>query len=65
VYPKETLQHVSAEGTPFARHLLGFELKLHLALQNRKSAPIIPIVGVYEKRLGIGANEREVYILAE
>lgn len=69
-YPKETLQLVCRDGRRFEEHLFA-ELRAQKVLTTHDRnggfrTDILPeIVGVFEKKLGLEASQKELYVLLE
>lgn len=65
VYPKDTLQRVCADGQSYEKHLQ-YELKVHETLLRRGGNElIVPTLAIYERRIGLEAADKELFVLRE
>lgn len=74
IYPSEYLSFVSADGKAYSRHL-HFELQVHRYLMGAhydeepdldpESMPVVPHLGKFEKKIGLAAADKEVFVVNE
>jgi hypothetical protein len=74
IYPNDYLQKVSADGKQYAKHL-GLELQVHRYLMgssyddeeelDTEKMSVIPNYGKFEKKIGLAASDKEIFIVNE
>jgi Ca2+-binding EF-hand superfamily protein/serine/threonine protein kinase len=63
LYSPEGIRYISSDGVTLEKHL-DFELKFHLLVQDL-AKNVIKCTGKYEKKVGVEANDKEMYIFYE
>lgn len=74
IYPNDYLNFVSSDGKAYSRHLL-YELQVHRYLMGAnyddeaeldpEAMSIFPHIGKFEKKIGLAANDKEIFVVNE
>ena len=62
IYPKDTLRFVCGDGAHYEKHLEN-EIRARVILADKEI--VFPILGIYEKQLGIDSSEKEIHVISE